>query len=401
MKRFKIYALCFALSLAFFGCKKEHLEPASPNGTPLFYFNGNINSTPVSLHAGVSNYYMYSSYAQDSNGVYGYNANLKEFGCTGGCASSIQFIINDYRSLAMGASEPNINRALAAGNYTYLTNGNTTNKYLMIFTPVVGTGSAAVTSFTFNYGDGTDTTGTTLPSRFTHIYSPFGHYSTSLFVTFADGNTSNLTLPLATQVSDTSTNAISSFLRLASRGGSTYALIDSLNHSVLNDTSQWNFGDPSSGAFNVASQGFSGQLDSTSHVFIDTASVHTITHIIVNSTTHDSVFSSLNMRVSSTFPQMDLINYHNSAPTLLPNPQNLSGVTIVYTDPSGHVYSSADSAQHVGSNFQVVSVAPYQNNENNQSTKQLHVKFNCTLYDGLGKSITITNGDAVIAAAYK
>jgi hypothetical protein len=98
---------------------------------------------------------------------------------------------------------------------------------------------------------------------------------------------------------------------------------------------------------------------------------------------------------------MDIANYSASAPTISANPYGFSNVIIIYTDPSGDIYTTADSVQLAGSNFQIVSVSPYNNNENNQTTKQLHVKFNCTLHNNTGKALTINQGDAVIAVAYK
>src|SRR5579864_1646962 len=107
--------LYIAIATVAFACKKEHIQEA-PSGSPLFYFSGNVNSQSVKLQAGVSNYYMYSSFAQDSTNIYNYTGTLQQIGCTG-CANSIKITINDYKVLAKGASEPNIAAALAAGNY--------------------------------------------------------------------------------------------------------------------------------------------------------------------------------------------------------------------------------------------------------------------------------------------
>jgi hypothetical protein len=107
---------------------------------------------------------------------------------------------------------------------------------------------------------------------------------------------------------------------------------------------------------------------------------------------------SYNVEDSITTPYF---NYHTSSLTPVSNPSAFSNVTIQYTDATGDVYSTADSTQRAGDNFQVVSIANYENNVNNQTTKQLHVKFNCTLHDALGKPMTIKNGDAIIAVAYK
>ena len=79
----------------------------------------------------------------------------------------------------------------------------------------------------------------------------------------------------------------------------------------------------------------------------------------------------------------------------------LSNIRVIYTDATGDQYTSNNPAQSDSSYFQITSVSNYQANENSQSTKQLHITFNCTVYDLSGNKLAIKNGDAVIAVAYK
>ena len=399
MKALKIFLFCITLGLFTITCKKEHLQTQSTSGSPVFYFNGLVGNNAVALQAGKNNYYMYSSYIQDNNNVYNYIANLKEFNCNSGCTSSIEFIINDYRTLPAGASENNITSALASGNYGYSATGNSVTKYTISYTPSVGVGSATVKSFTFNYGDGTDTSGTKLPNQFIHTYSAFTRYETSLSVIFSDSNSSIVPLTSNFTPKDSGSYALSSLIMDTVLTGGKVIFTDKVDSNITG-TIFWNFGD--TGSFSTFSSPYNSNTDTITHMYSTSSNqTYTMTANIKNTATNDTIFSAMSLRPLSNTPLKDIANYNASAPTIVANPYNFSNITIIYTDPSGDIYTTADSAQRAGSNFQIVSVTPYNNNENKQATKQLHVKFNCTLHDNTGKALTINSGDAIIAVAYK
>src|SRR5206468_1427529 len=67
-RRYYIYACCVILLAA---CKKEYPAPKPP-AKPEFTFNGTIGNDAVALEAGKDDYYMFTSYALDANGVYEY-----------------------------------------------------------------------------------------------------------------------------------------------------------------------------------------------------------------------------------------------------------------------------------------------------------------------------------------
>src|ERR1700733_11872167 len=91
MKSFRKIVLLTFIIAAFITCKKEQLPPSTVEGQPVFSFNGTIGSNSLSLKAGVNNYYMYSTYTQNS-GVYSFTGTLKN---TASNLNSIQIIIND------------------------------------------------------------------------------------------------------------------------------------------------------------------------------------------------------------------------------------------------------------------------------------------------------------------
>ncbi|HSY75374.1 MAG TPA: PKD domain-containing protein [Bacteroidia bacterium] len=393
MRRLKIATLCFVIGVFIISCQKQHL-PAQTNASPIFYFNGLVGGSNVNLYAGVNNYYMYSSYTQNDSGIYNYTANLKEFNCISSCPPSIEFIINDYQKLGIGVTEANIAKSLDTGSYNYLLpNPTPSSLYKVFFYPTPGNKDVTISQYTWSFGDGTDTiysvTSANVNSPIHHTYLHAGNYATSLTAKFADGSSNSLSNIVHSNntpgnfncnIMDTSSTTTVYFTDTPDLPG-TY-------------TYNWNFGDTGSGS----------TVQNPSHPYTDTL-IHTVSVITTNTTygTSDTNFLNVAAGAGITIAQSHLINYHASVPppVIISNPLGLSDVTIIYTDASGDKYSSYDSLQPKSSSFQITSLSNYQNNESGQTTKQLHIKFDCILYDSTGKTLAIKNGDAVIAVAYK
>jgi hypothetical protein len=376
-------------------CQKEHITTANTTvGSPVFYFNGTVGGNNVKLQAGKSNYYMYSSYTQDNNKVYNYIANLKEFNCNSNCVSSIQFIINDFRALPAGSSEKNISdSSLTPGYYGYSSLSITPTKFGVGFNSSIGQGSNPV-SYTYNFGDGVTQSNTGAPpASFNHTYYNQGNYNTSLSVTFPGNHITSLSDSLNL---GTPTKAITATLSYTDSATVTYKVV--INGGTKPYNIVWSFGDTSGTPNTSTHPSVNSTTDTARHIYISKG-IHTASVTIKDS--HNISVTANTYIVPLGGNNSFAMNYSISAPVPITDSLGLSNVTIIYTDPSGDVYTTADSTQKGGNFFQVVSVAPYNNNENNETTKQLHVKFNCTLYDNTGKSLTITNGDAVIAVAYK
>ena len=178
------------------------------------------------------------------------------------------------------------------------------------------------------------------------------------------------------------TDSGSSFTQITSGGSGNYSY-------------HWDFGDPNSGATSDTAN-----TPNPTHTFSDTFP-HVVTLIVHDVTNNIKANSTADVPASGSSGQAHIFSYGTSAPSLAPNPKGLNNVTVIYTDASGDQYTSNDPSQPDSSYFQITSVPNYQNNENNQSTKQMHAKFDCILFDNTGKQLAIKNGDAVFAVAYK
>ncbi|MGP8214334.1 MAG: PKD domain-containing protein [Bacteroidia bacterium] len=392
MRRLKIGMFCLLVSIVAITCKKEHLTTQTTiNNAPVFSFTGLVDGVAMNFEAGVNNYYMYSSYTQDTNGVYNYTGNLKEFNCTSGCPPGIEFIINDYRTLATGANETNIAKGLDTGYFNYLVPGGTPTAFSMTFYPTQGA-TTSITSYTWNFGDGTSSTivNSTL-SNITHPYSHPGNYTSSLSVNFSDSTTSSLNNPIqmgnskVTLTCSIPPDTDSLFTCKVSGGSGYYAY-------------HWDFGDT------ITTPGDTSDSSNPTYTYSNKNKIYTVT-LKVTDIHNPSLIANAKTYVAppggSGINQQHFISYYTSAPTLSPNSYGLSNITIIYTDATGDIYTSNNSLQPDTSNFHITSVSNYQNNESGQTTKQLHIKFNCTLFDSKANKLAIKNGDAIIAVAYK
>src|ERR1700744_1131977 len=100
MKKLKLIAVLVSISLLTITCKKEH-GPISTTANPIFYFNGLVGNNHTEINAGVNNYYMYSSYVQDTNHVYNFIGDLKQINSN---LNTLEIRINDYKISAVNSN---------------------------------------------------------------------------------------------------------------------------------------------------------------------------------------------------------------------------------------------------------------------------------------------------------
>ena len=383
MKKIKQFIVLLTVALLAVTCKKEH-APTSTVGTPEFYFNGTVNGVSTSLNAGVNSYYMYSSYAQDSNNVYSFIGNLKQ---TTSAINSIEIDINDYKTSASNASI-NPDSSLKSGSYLYYSAVSTYTTYNVQFTSSYTGGTAQ--TYTWTFGDGS-TSNLANPA---HTYSAMGIYNVCLTISGTAGvsnvcNNINLSSPY---LSNRKTN-----ISTTSNGNIIY-----FNASVLGFTPNrytWNFGDGGSDTSTITNSSNS----SINHLYANPG-LYQIRLVVEDSlNSMDSIVTYYNAPTASY--SVAAANFNISSVTTVTNTSTslrFSDVTVKWIDASGISYTSNNNApQPAGSYFNILSETAYQNNINGQLTRKLHVQFSCTLYCAGHAPIQITNGDAVIAVAYK
>lgn len=373
----RIFFFFAFIILCTMGCKKEY--PVSSVGTPVFYFNGTVNGSNENLQAGVNSYYMYSSFSQDSNLVYNFFAELKQTNCPN-CANKIKFQINDFTTSTPNGSAQ-INTSLQIGYYALqmidsMQSGAPT-EYLVAFSavPVL---SDSIISYSWNFGDGT----ISLLANPTHTYSHPGNYDVCLTISYSSGCTSNSCNHISVGLSASTCTAM--IIDTAFSGN----IISFSGYGSGNSVSYlWDFGDGTTSTLNT---------DFVQHTYANAG----IYNVCLQITDDSNCIANICKNVTTLNFGGCLTNFDFIVQGTNPNPLSLSNIIITWTDNSGIEYASNTGLQPGDSYFQIISVEDYSNNENNQPTKKLHVKFKCLLFNG-GNSIPITNGDAVIAVSYR
>ena len=242
----------------------------------------------------------------------------------------------------------------------------------------------AATSTLWNFGDGSSSTLTIVQ----HVYTSLGKKQISLTMT-------------DTGCSSTVTG------NFVMRAAGDSCLWSSIQGSIIG----------------TDSLSFTGQLSGAPPVYYawdfgdgNTTAATTSTSSTVSQTHHYNSAGSYNVKLMATDAKGDTTysyynantqalsgcaaNYNISYMYPIANPYGFSNIEVKWTDASGTIYTSNNSNQPSSSYFEILSVENYKNNDNGQSTKRLHVRFKCMVYNG-GVGVLIDNAEAYIAVAYK
>ena len=387
MRNFKKIIILALVSALFVTCKKEQLQPSTTENQPVFSFVGSINSNNVNWQAGVNNYYMNSTFTQDS-GVYNFTGTLQS---TASKNNSLQIIINDDVVVATNAPSDITNSVSANTSYFYKVPGGNPLGDSVTFTSRIYTGTPSAYKYVF--GDGTSSSAAnpshyykftsnkpTYPSSLTVDFTTCGPVTVNNLVKLSKQATPQLTIDSIVSVLDSLTDTVKkvTYTAQTSYGVSPYTYV-------------WSFGDLTTSSSTSVSAS-----TSVIHTYNGTSKNYTVTLGVTDSQKDTTIY---NYNLVDTISSNCRMDYLIATPKPVPNPKALSNVTINYTDGSGNVYTSNSPSQPNISTFQVTTVSSYQNNLNNQATKMLKVTFNCLLFNG-SNSIS-ASGTAVIAVAYQ
>ncbi len=375
MRAIRFYIILLLLSLGV-SCKKKTYPVSVEENGAVFYFKGDIDGSPVYFSAGTDNYYMYSSFLQDVNGVYNFSGDLTKAGCSN-CASGLQVRINDFKISARGANAV-IDSSLKPGRYPIIAGDK--SAYSVQFTSAYIKQAAA--SYLWNFGDGSTSTAAS-PA---HTYLKPGNYKVCLSVNGVNGCVADI-------CSEQKIGSGAGFGRASISAKTTGVSSLQFNSGISNFSAvsyQWDFGDNSAPSYdpnplhNYAHQG----------AYPVTLRVHDATGNMVIAhynaiTANDLSSCAVNYSVSSV-----------STLTNSPGYLNLKAVEITWKDANGVVYSSNNELQPAANYFEILSVEDYDVNEKQQKTRKIHVRFSMTVYNGT-KAITIENAEAVVAVAYQ
>jgi hypothetical protein len=381
MKRTTIY-ISLLVAAVLFSCNKKKPLPQEEVTDPVFYVKCNVQGMDLRLEAGQNDYYMHSSFYQDSNNVYVFKGDLKQTNCNNDCGYSLTFLIKDDHVSSPGAPM-NVDNAIKPGTYLLGDQVIPGTQQTVSFAPF-RSNSGEIYKWTFVEGTTTE--------------SPVETYSLSK--TLQVGKTYSVTLSYEDATGTCSTTHTNVFKAGSPLQTNIKCMRDGNNPDIflyyfntLNLTGsgsysyEWNMGDGTAIEHSASPQ----------HIYAQEGTY--ITELKLTDTNTQETCRSY-YQCNVTNGQACQANFKAS---FLPvnNTVHPYSVAILLTDPNGKVYSSKDlGIQPQDANFEILSVEEYKANENGQPTKQLKIRFNCTVKNG-NSAININNGEAVIAVAYK
>jgi PKD repeat protein len=363
----KFWFVAILAPVLLFSCrKKDFPETVSPTESN-FYFNGTIDGNPISLKAGISKYYMYSSHTLNANNLYSFIADLKPEGCNN-CNNSLQITINDfkYSTLHQGIK---IDSSLAPKFYPILGAPYYAVQFKSSFNHQAG-------SYLWDFGDNT----TSRQANPLHIYNTVGNYKVSLRI-----NSTNGCQQYITNIEKIEYQTVNPNISAVSHSTNTFRFKASLSDSLAY-TYFWDFGD-----------GDISNLSNPLHTYA-TSGTYPVKLRIIN-TQMDTLYARYNI-ATQTSPMPCLTNYSIESITQVSNSVPVSNIIINWTDENGDVYTSDSALQPSTSNFKIVSVEDYEANEKGEKTKKIKVKFNCQVYNGTRMKI-INDAEGVLCVSYR
>lgn len=388
MKMKKLLITLCTILFVIYSCKKKEF-PQNVTEEPALYISANVDGTPVSLKAGAFGYYMYSSYTQDTNGIYTFVAEVKPNGCGNSCANSLKIELNDDKaSVTNGTS--NISGSIKLGDYQFANTATvapTLIGYEAKFKSIYNKTTTG-TTYLWNFDDPGSVSFDANP---THTYNTAGIKNVNLGISETGISPMiHVENPIKVTISQV---AVKTRILTPLVNGNTVTFSNTTSGGSGTPPTysyRWNFGDyaPISTSPNPSyTYSVSGMYKVNLKVK-DAANDSTEYNFNINTASSNSA--------ATNFSVITTALYFTTATNLL------SKVKVTYIDASGKIYSSNLQSQvGTGNKFNITSVEEYKANENGQATKKLKINFDCKLYNGTSSFVTLTNGEAVIAVSYK
>ena len=377
MTKIKALFILIVYSCLLTCCKKKELPENVDLNSPQFGFTGTVNGTMINLKAGIDDYYMYSNYTQDNNGVYHFLGDLKKADCAN-CPNSISIEINNHKVSGLNG----ISGADSAFSFKYypIMSGNPIP--ILFKASFYSNFNRFSRNYVWDFGDG-KISKLQNPS---HVFKGANKYNVCLTAidTLGCGNSICNTQVIG-NIGPVCTASIT-FSQVAGNPTNTInvAFLSSI-FGLPPYQFQWDFGD-----------GNKSTLPKPSHVYAQ----HGLYPVSLQVIDGKGDTANTNYNYVTQFDGPCAVNYFMTSLNAIANPFALSNITIKWTDADGKVFTSNDFLQPTSSYFKLLKSEDYQNNVNGQKTKKLTIQFSCNVFNG-NSSLLIENAQAIIAVGYK
>ena len=144
----QLVILFVGIGFVYSGCKVEPL-PSDQEGEAVFFAMGKIDNSPLSLEAGKDDYYQFTSFDYEDQGLYSFRGSLAPSNCED-CPEGLSLYIRDHRQRAEG-QELDIDSVLKPGFLGfYRQNGAPGEKVVRVYFENNASGG----NYQWDFGDG-------------------------------------------------------------------------------------------------------------------------------------------------------------------------------------------------------------------------------------------------------
>lgn len=367
-----ILTLVVVIFLLVSSCTKKKYPESKVLNEVEFFLKANINNRDYFYKAGLENYQIYPGYTQATSGLYSFTGEFKLNDCAGLCAGSIKLQINDVRYTNQGA-HVDISAALSPRKYSYQA-----PDYEVKFKSSY---NKQALRYEWDFGDGEKSS----EINPVHVYKNKGVYNTRLIIT--GSNLCSSTIRGQVNVGFTDKITYVNIIR-SSINGKSIAFLPRITGGKAPYTYLWNFGD-----------GITSNISEPIHAYNYEGSYPVVLRVVdANKDTTYAYYNAVTQSDLSSCAANYELEYANKVSSA--SDDDFSQVLVTWVNESGALFESKKATQTTASNFEILSVEDYENDENGNRLKKIKVKFSCFL-QGSSDPVFVNDAEAVIAVAYK
>ncbi len=347
---------------------KEPVLPGIKAGDPFFSNLAIADGQEHELEAGVNDYYLYSSFMQDNQGVYSLQGNLRPRDCSD-CGPQLRIVFRDVK-VRNTTEKPDPREIVRPGVYDFWGNQQDTVAYETHFQAEINQAN----SYTYNWdlGDGS----TQNQQQFSHRYPTFPtSYGVSLQI---EGN--NCSSRLFQTIDVPKAGCFPSF-KAQSLGSETE--FNFSTQPLSGHTYAWDFGD---------GMGASGAL--TNHNF-PARGAYTVCLLATGSDCQASICRNLYVGAVTGCA----VNFsYQTQPIIERDSLGLGQIEVYWLDENGREFGASALPQPASSFFEVHAVEDYVANEKGEPSLAYSFSLKCLLFAGVDEmELEIAGGKMAVA----
>lgn len=382
MKRYIILLIVVLL----YGCTREEIKiPQAYIGEPIFIIDAILDNEPLNFKAGIENYYLFTEWEKDLDGIYTYVGRFeKDNNCTGDCIENIQFEIRD---ISVENNLTFINQTITLGNLPFKDNTTLVEDITQVQYELE-TDVEEPEQIIWRYQENTS------------LAPPFRKFNTEKPI-FNFKNTVIYDVESSVRNND---NLTASLLRPFSHEQVYDCTIDYTVKQLQNGQLELD-----------AIPNSSSNIDG--YIWLYDLNLSVEPTFTITPLDDPSIFCTLTANYANgcfaeltrTFKQgedgvFDYINVNHQREVrkvIEDGTQlHLGTFALQYTDVDGTIFRSDFQNQPNSSFVEVLEVEEYERNEKGQKTKKVVLKFNCTLFGNDGSEKNVKSDSTILAVAY-